>query len=118
MQCHSAAVTALLLTPAVLAALVLAAHFLRRGMWAGVLASLALVALLAVPRTWARRAVQAGLVLGAAEWARTLAGVAAERRAAGEPWVRMAVILGAVIAVTLAGAIALEARRLRRRFER
>jgi NO-binding membrane sensor protein with MHYT domain len=48
----------------------------------------------------------------------TLAGFAAERRAAGEPWVRMAVILGAVIAVTIAGAALLEARRLRERFAR
>jgi len=110
-----APVIALLLTPAVLATLVLAAHFLRRGAWGGVALSLALLALLAVPRTWARRLVQLGLVLAAAEWARTLLAFAAEWRAAGEPWVRMAVILGAVIAVTLAGAALLEAPRVRAR---
>ena len=80
------------------------------------LASLALIALIAVRREWAVRTIQVGLSLGAIEWVRTLAGFVAERRADGEPWVRMAVILGAVIAVTLASVIALEAPRLRHRF--
>ena len=106
----------LLRTPVVLAALLLTAHFLRRGQALPMLASLALVALLFVRREWARRTIQVALVLGTLEWARTLAGFAAERRAAGEPWVRMALILGAVIAVTLGGAVALEARSLRRSF--
>ena len=106
----------LLRTPVVLAALLLAAHFLRRGQALPMLASLALLALVFVRREWARRTIQIALVLGTLEWARTLAAFAAERRAAGEPWVRMALILGAVIAITLGGAVALEARSLRRRF--
>ena len=108
--------TALLITPVVLSALVLAAHFLRRGEWLPTLASLALLGLLFVRRTWARRVIQLALLAGAAEWARTLAGFVTERRATAEPWLRMAIILGAVVAVALGGVAALEARSLRARF--
>ena len=107
---------ALLFTPVVLSALVLAAHFLRRGEWLPMLASLGIIALLFARRSWARRVIQLALLAGALEWARTLAGFVAERRATGEPWLRMAIILGAVIAVSLAGVAALEARRIRERF--
>lgn len=107
-----------LLAPVVLSALVLAAHFMRRGEWVPMLVSLGLLALLFVRREWARRMIQLALLLGAIEWARTLAGFVAERRALGEPWLRMAIILGSVIAVALAGIAALESARLRRRFAR
>jgi hypothetical protein len=109
---------ALFMTPAILSALVLAAHFLRRGQWLPMAVSLALVALLFVRREWARRMVKLALLLAAFEWARTLWAFAAERRVAGEPWLRMAVILGAVIAVALLGVATLESARLIRRFAR
>ena len=107
---------ALLLTPIVLSALILGAHYLRRGEWLPLLLSLGLLGLLGVRRSWARRLLQLALLAAAAEWARTLTGFAAERRALGEPWLRMAIILGAVIAVALAGLVALETRRMRARF--
>ena len=40
------------------------------------------------------------LLLGAFEWLRTLAGILEMRRVLGQPWQRMAVILGAVALVT------------------
>jgi hypothetical protein len=108
----------LLLLPAALSALVLGAHFLRRGGMAAVLGCLLLVALLAVRRPWAARVVQVALLLGALEWVRTAAGFVAVRRAAGEPWERMAIILGAVAALSLAGAASFETPALRRHFGR
>jgi len=104
-----------LLAPA-LSALLLAAHFLRAGAWPGVAASLALLALLAIPRRWAARAAQAALVLGAAEWVRTLLLLVAARREAQAPYVRLAAILAAVAAVTAASALVFESRRLRDRY--
>ena len=104
------------MTPIVLSALVLGAHFMRRGEWLPMGLSIALLALPFVRRPWARRMIQLALLLAAAEWVRTLMGFVAERRATGEPWLRMAIILGAVIAVALAGIAALESERLRRRF--
>ena len=105
--------TFLLLLPAGLSALVLAAHFLRRGNVVLVMACLVLFGLLFVRRRAAARVVQVALVAGAAEWLRTLAALLPARRAAGEPWVRLVVILGAVAAVALAGALLFETRRLR-----
>ena len=65
-----------------LSAVLLAAHFYRADQLALAVASLALIALLAVPRRWAARAVQVALVLGALEWLRTLAAIAAKKTVA------------------------------------
>jgi hypothetical protein len=77
----------------------------------------ALNALLAVRRPWARRVLQGLLALGAIEWLRVTFGVAEARVRAGEPWERMAVILVTVAAVALLGAAGLESRRMRQRFD-
>lgn len=106
---------AALVLPA-LSALILAAHFLRAGQTAGVAASLALLALLAVPRRWAARVVQVGLLLGVVEWVRTLVQLVAARREAHEPYGRLVLILAAVAAATVASALVFESRRLRERY--
>ena len=105
-----------LLLPAVLSLLVLAAHFLRGGHLVLVGLALAAAALVAVRRTWAARALQVVLALGAIEWVRTLAALVAERRADGRPFLRMAVILGSVALVAALSALAFRTRRLRGRF--
>lgn len=104
------------LTPVVLAALLLGAHFYRAGaLWLAALAVAAL-ALLFVRRPWAARALQAGLVAGAIEWVRTLATFAAERVSSGQPYARMALILGAVALVTALAALVFETRAMRSRY--
>jgi hypothetical protein len=99
--------------PAGLSLFVLAAHFFRGD--AVVVAALlvAAVALLAVPRWWAARLVQVVLLLGAVEWVMTLVHLAFWRAAAGQPIVRLVVILGTVAAATAASAFALQSERLR-----
>ena len=108
--------TALLLVPVVVSLLVLGAHFLRAGSVALMLACLGLLALLAVRRPWARRALQAALGLGAVEWLRTLVADVNARELAGEDWRRLAAILGAVAALAVVAVLALEAAPLRARF--
>jgi len=103
---------ALTLTPAVLSALVLAAHFLRRGQLVACALCLAAASLAFVRRPWAPRVLQAFLLLGVLEWARTLVALLAERRAAGEPAGRLVVIIGTVIAVALLGAALAGTRRV------
>ena len=98
--------------PVVLSLGLLGAHFFRAGMQVPVALCLVLVVLLAVPRPWAARLVQAALVLGAVEWIRTLVAIASVRAAAGQPATRMAVILGAVALVTLASARVFRHRRV------
>jgi len=109
---------ALGLVPSALSLIVLAAHFLRRGAVLPTSVCLALLALLWVRRPWAARTLQATLVLATIEWGRTLAGLVSARRAAGEPWERMAAILGAVAVMALVAALALELPTLRQRFGR
>jgi len=92
--------------PAVLAAVVLAAHFFRSRQLVLVAVSLALPLLLLVRKRWSARVVQAGLVLGGLEWIRTLAFFAGQRMEVGRPWGRLAVILGAVAALTALSALA------------
>src|SRR5512140_2875026 len=104
------------LFPAILAAIVLGAHFLRAGHPALVLASLCLIVLLFVRRPWAARVVQAGLCLGTLEWLHTLTVLVTLRMQSGEPFTRLAIILGSVAAVTALSAVLFQTRTLRQRF--
>ena len=108
----------LLLVPAALSFLVLGAHFLRSGHFALVALALALVALLSVRRPWVPRVVQVALVLGAAEWIRTMVELVRRRTAAGEPFVRLVVILGGVAVVAVLAALLFQSARLRRWYGR
>ena len=90
--------------PVILSFLLAAAHFFRAGQTAGVVAALALPFLLLVPRRWAVMALQAALLLAAAEWVMTLVRMVRERQALGEPTVRLSVILGGVAVFTAASA--------------
>lgn len=88
--------------------LVLGAHLLRAGATYFVIAIVVLLLLLAVRRPWAARAVQVALLIGTAEWLRTLANLIQVRMMIGEPYVRMVIILGAVAAVTFLSAAAFQ----------
>ena len=100
--------------PIVLSLLVLAAHFLRGGSLGIAVLVLGLLGLLFVRRTWVARLLQVVLVLGALEWTRTLVVLAMRRSEQGEPFARMALILGVVVAVTVMSALLFETRRMRR----
>jgi len=104
------------LLPVVLSLAVLAAHFSRHGQPALMIASVALMGLLAVPRVWAARLLQVVLLLGAAEWVRTLIVLARIRVADGQSATRMVIILTAVALLTAASALVFQTRRTRARF--
>jgi hypothetical protein len=95
---------------------VLAAHFVRHGHPVFVFLSVAAIGLAAVPRRWAARVLQVALLLGAAEWVRTLIVLVRLRTGHGEPANRAAIILSVVAAVTAASALAFQTRRARARF--
>lgn len=110
------AVNALKLLPPALALAVLAAHFYRAGLGIAVGAVVALAALLFVRRPWAARTLQVALVAGAVEWIRSAAELVALRESMGQPWTRLAIILGAVALFTALSALVFEARSLRARY--
>ncbi len=105
--------TFLLLLTAILSLLTLGAHFFRAGNWVGVVAAVALLALLAVRKAWVARVVPAALVLGALEWIRTAVRIGSWRMQQGHPWVRMAVILGVVALITGLSALPFLSKRLK-----
>jgi hypothetical protein len=106
---------ALLLLP-VLALTLLGAHFYRASAWALVLPCALLVLLLAWPRAWVARLVQAALVLGAGEWLWTAFLLVQQRLALGQPWLRLSIILGAVAVFTAAAALVFRNAALRARY--
>lgn len=97
--------TALMLTLAVLAHLLLAAHALRQGEWSLCLAVAALPLVLMTRQGWTRLAAAAALLLGAAQWASAGVEFVQLRMAFGEPWLRLALILAAVCGATLASSL-------------
>jgi len=104
------------LVPVILSLVVLAAHFSRHGQPVLVYVSVAMIGLLAVPRLWAARLLQVVLLLGAAEWTRTMITLAQIRVEQGLPATRMAIILTAVALLTAASALVFRTRRARARF--
>ncbi len=106
----------LIIVPVVLCLVVLGAHFLRYGNWIGVLGSLLLIALLTVRRRWVARLMQLVLILGTLEWVRTLHELVQVRAATGQPFTRMAVILGVVAAVTFCSALLFQSPTMKRRY--
>lgn len=107
---------ALLATPVVLSSLVLGAHFLRGGQIVAVALCLALPGLLLLRRPWVPPVLSGALLGGAALWLATAVQIGRVRLAHGEPWLRMALILGGVALFTAASAAAPWAPRLRARF--
>ena len=105
------------LIPVILSAFLLAAHFLRMESIPLVALALLVPFVLLIRRPWAARVVQIALMIGAIEWVRTLLMLVARRQAEGEPWTRLAVILGAVAVFTLASVLPFSSSKpIRRRY--
>ena len=105
------------LIPALLSALLLGAHFSRMGSTPLVILALLFPAVLFFRRAWAARLVQLALICGAIEWVRTLLFFVVERNAQGQPWTRLAIILGFVAVFTGSSALPFSfSRPLRRRY--
>lgn len=91
----------------VLAALLLAAHFLRAGTFALVVICLMAPLLLLIRRRWSLMVLQLLAYAGAAIWLNTLLRLVTERIMFGRSWGGVAVILGTVTLVTILAGILL-----------
>jgi hypothetical protein len=99
-------VNAVRLLPVTFSFLLLAAHFDRAGLVPVVVLCVVAPLLLLLRKPWVPMLFQALLVLGALEWLRALYGFVQMRMAFGEPWTRLAVILGAVALFTALSGLA------------
>lgn len=104
------------LLPVILSILLLAAHFFRAGENIYVYVLLALLPLLVLKKSWLPWVIQVALLLGAIEWLRTLMFVAQMRIEFGMPWVRMAIILGAVAVFTALSGLVFRGKALRKSY--
>ena len=87
--------------------LMLAAHCFRAGQPVLMALSLLWPLLLLLRRPWADKLVQAALLVGALEWLHTAVVFSRERLAVGAPFLRLALILGAVAFFTCASGLLL-----------
>ena len=101
------------LLPVILSFLLLGAHFYRAGLLPLTVLSVAILLLLAIRKTWVPRLFQVLLLLGALEWLRALYFFAAMRIAWGEPWTRLAIILGTVALLTALSSLVFKLRKLK-----
>lgn len=106
------------LLPVILSFLLLGAHFYRSGLVVLTGLCLAVLFLLFVRKNWVPRLFQVLLVFGALEWFRSLYFFAAMRIAWGEPWTRLAVILGAVALLTALSGLVFKNRKLQAYYTR
>lgn len=105
------------LLPAIVSLLLLFGHGFRE-IGPSVLPFVGIMTLLLVPHGAVARFFQFILCIGALEWARMAIFLAIERQAKGEPWIRMAVILGATSLFTLWAVVHFESDALRRLYPR
>lgn len=108
---------AIKLIPVYISALLLGAHFMRLGLYPVVAFSVLFPFLLFIKNKWIAKATQLILLLGALEWIRTLYVYASEREEMGEPWTRLAVILGSVALFTGGSALVFLFKSLKERYQ-
>ena len=108
--------TFVVLLPAILSALTLAAHFLRNGHVLLTAIAAVIPLLFLVRRRWVVRYAQTVLGLGTLEWSRSAGEILHERLLEGQPYVRMLVIMYGVAAFGAFSALLLQSARVKRRY--
>jgi hypothetical protein len=106
------------LTPAVLASLLMSAHYLRAGQLGLALAAGLLPALLVSRRRWVGVVYPLLLAGASLVWVRSALQLVVLRRVLGMPFTRLSLILGGVALLTVAAALPFLGRALRGRFSR
>ena len=107
------AMNAIRLIPVILSFLLLGAHFYRSGQVVLSGLCVAVLFLLFLRKSWVPRVFQLLLMLGLLEWLRSLYSFAAMRIAWDQPWMRLAIILGAVALFTALSGLVFRNKKLR-----
>ena len=95
------------ITMVIVAAFLLAAHFLRQSEFALLLLCVLTPLLFLIKKRWSLFALQMLMYLGTIVWANTTLQIVRERIASDEPWARLVIILGAVILFTIVAGLLL-----------
>jgi hypothetical protein len=116
MPLEASRVPILSLTPALLGFILLALHFFRSDNLLAMGLSLLLIVVLFIRRPWVSRILQVFLLLGSVEWVRTAIILVLARKEAGEPFLRLGVILGGVAVFTALASLVFQTDRVKAYF--
>jgi hypothetical protein len=109
--------TIVYLMPPIFTILLLTVHFFRGNNLPAVIIFFLLLLVLFVQRPGAARIVQVGLLLGSIEWVRTTISLVCARIDMGEPFIRLAFILGGVSLLTACSAIVFQTPKIKTYFK-
>ena len=104
------------LLPVILSFGVLTAHFSRANLFPLVIVSMLIPFLLLIKKAWVARGVQILLLLGALEWIRSMFGYIEIRKAIGDDWGRLAIILSVVALLTACSGLVFRGKSLKKRY--
>jgi len=102
--------------PLILASLLLGAHFLRTGNLVLAAICVLLPLLLFIKRRWSWLIVQMFTYVGVAIWGYAAFNIVQQRIYWGMPWIRVVLILGAVVAFTAWAGLLLNASKVKERY--
>ena len=105
------------LIPVILSFGLLAAHFSRANLLPLVIVSLLIPLLLLIRKAWVARGIQVLLLLGGFEWIRSMFGYMEIRKATGEDWGRLAIILVTVAILTACSGLVFSGKSLMKRYK-
>lgn len=105
------------LLPVILSFGLLAAHYSRADEFPLVILSLLIPLLLFIKKAWVARSIQVLLLLGAAEWIRSMMGYIEIRKSMGEDWTRLAIILIVVALLTACAGLVFRGKALKLRYQ-
>lgn len=108
---------AIRLFPVILSFFILAAHFYRAGHNVLVITCIVMPFLLFVKKPLSVRILQIALIAGSVEWLRSMFVFIEIRQQFGMPYARLAIILGAVAAVTALSALVFQSRPMKKLYK-
>ena len=101
------------LWPVILAGLIFSAHLLRFYGPFPALLSLLFMVLLTIRNAWIRRVWQVYLFFATLVWIRVTVGFVRYRLAAGEPWLRLLIIMGLIVILTIVAIVWFEKKKVK-----
>jgi len=102
----------------ILSFLILAAHFSRAGNSVLTILCMLVPLLLFIKRRWILLVFQILLYCGVFVWINTIIQIASDRIDLGQPWIRMAIILGVLALITGLSGVLLNSNVIKKRYSR
>jgi hypothetical protein len=105
------------LIPVILSFGLLTAHFSRADLFPLMILCIIIPILLLIKKPWVARGVQILLLLGALEWIRSMFGYIEIRKAIGDDWGKLAIILVTVAVLTACSGLVFRGKSLKIRYK-